>query len=66
MGMNQKKIENNQELNKYRLDLSKEEVVNSYVREWVLEWVKEYHPEVFQKSEEFISSLLEIKKIDDS
>jgi hypothetical protein len=44
--------------NKYKLDINKEDLINSYVNEWVLEWCREYHPETFEKANQFVEEYL--------
>ena len=43
----------------FRVNLSRSDLVNIYVKEWVLEWCKKYHPEAFFEAEEFIKELLD-------
>lgn len=45
-------------MNKYILDVSKEEIIEIYVKEWVLNWCKKYHPEVFDKAKAYITENL--------
>jgi hypothetical protein len=40
-------IEDRDQLIKYTLDISQEELINAHVTERVLAWCKKYHPEVF-------------------
>jgi hypothetical protein len=44
--------------NKYKLDINKEDLMNSYINEWVLEWCKKYHPEVFERANQFVEEYL--------
>jgi hypothetical protein len=44
--------------NKYTLDIEKEDLINSYVNQWVLEWCKQYHPEAFEKANQFVEEYL--------
>ena len=44
--------------NKYKLDISRQDLIDSYVNQWVLEWCKKYHPEVFKKAEQFMGDYL--------
>ena len=45
-------------MNKYTLDVSKEEIIEIYVKEWVLNWCKKYHTEVFDKAKAYITENL--------
>lgn len=44
--------------NKYSLDIAKEEIINSYIKEWVLQWCEKYHPESFEKANQFVEEYL--------
>lgn len=44
--------------NNYELDISEEDVINVYVKQWVLEWCKKYHPEAFEEARKFIEKEL--------
>lgn len=44
--------------NKYKLDINKEDLMNSYINEWVLEWCKKYHPEAFERANQFVEEYL--------
>ena len=41
-------------MSKYTLDVSREEIIEIYVKEWVLNWCKKHHPEVFDKAKAYI------------
>lgn len=41
-------------MNKYQINISKEELIPIYVKNWVLEWCKKYHPEAFTEAEAFV------------
>ena len=45
-------------LGKYTVDIDQEDLVEIYVKKWVLKWCEKYHPEAFEKGEEFIRGLL--------
>lgn len=45
--------------NHYELDISEEDVINVYVKQWVLEWCKKYHPEAFEEARKFIEKELQ-------
>jgi len=47
--------------NHYELDISEEDVINVYVKQWVLEWCKKYHPEAFEEARKFIEKELQKK-----
>lgn len=42
----------------YNLDIEKQELINIYVNQWILEWAKKYHPEAFDKAQEFVKDYL--------
>lgn len=44
--------------NKYTLDIEKQDLINTYVNQWVLEWCKKYHPEAFEKANQFVEEYL--------
>ena len=41
-------------INKYKIDFSRQDIIESHVNEWVLDWVKKYHPEAFKKARDFV------------
>lgn len=45
--------------NKYKVNYSKEDIIESCVREWVLEWCEKHNSEVFERAREYI--LLSLK-----
>ena len=45
-------------MSKYTLDVSREEIIEIYVKEWVLNWCKKNHPQVFDKSKAYITENL--------
>ena len=47
---------------KCELDVSEEELKNIYVRDLVLDWCSKKHPEVFQKAQNAIDSLMKEKE----
>lgn len=38
----------------YKINFSKSDLINIYVKEWVVKWCKKYHPEAFEEAEKFI------------
>lgn len=44
--------------NKYSLDVTKEEIIKIYIKEWVLQWCEKYHPEAFEKAKRFMEENL--------
>lgn len=44
-------------MSKYTLDVSKEEIIEIYVKEWVLEWCRKYHPKVFEEAHKHLNDL---------
>ena len=46
---------------KYKVNFEKEDLINIYVKQWVLMWCEKYHPEAFQKAEEFVKNVLDTK-----
>ena len=46
----------------FRVNLSKSDLVNIYVKEWVLKWCQKYHPEAFFEAEGLIKELLDCSK----
>jgi hypothetical protein len=42
------------ELNNYSVNISKEDLIQVYIRQWVFEWCKKYHPEAFEEAEKFV------------
>ena len=48
----------NAECGNYLLNIDKEDLINSYAREWVLEWCKKYHPEAWEEADKFIRGQL--------
>ena len=58
----------NKECGRYSVNIEQEDLINIYVKKWVLEWCKKYHPEAFEKADEFVRDLIksdemEIKNI---
>jgi hypothetical protein len=49
----------NAECGNFRINVNKEDRINSSVKEWVIEWCKKYHPEAFQEAEKFIKGNLD-------
>ena len=46
----------NAECGDYVVNLGKEAIIKSHVKEWVLEWCKKYHPEAWEEADKFIKS----------
>lgn len=46
----------------YKINFSKSDLINIYVKEWVLEWCKKYHPEAFVEAEKFVKKSLDCSK----
>ena len=46
----------------YKINFSKSELINIYVKEWVVEWCKKYHPEAFVEAEKFVKKSLDCSK----
>ncbi len=40
--------------NYYEIDISKEDLITLYTKQWVLEWCRKYHPEAFEEARKFI------------
>tara|TARA_R100000808_G_C2152137_1_gene161457 strand:- start:1713 stop:1919 length:207 start_codon:yes stop_codon:yes gene_type:complete len=38
----------------YSIDVSEEDLHRIYVKQWVLDWCRKYHPEAFEKAENYI------------
>ena len=49
----------NSECGNYRININKEELVASLVKEWVLEWCKKYHPEAFKEAHSFVNERID-------
>ena len=45
-------------MNKYQINITKEELIPIYVKNWVLEWCKKYHPEAFEEAEKYVKELI--------
>ena len=43
----------------YKLNISKEDLVRIYVKQWVLEWCRKYHPKAFEEAEKFVNDAIE-------
>lgn len=41
------KMRDKEDINKYTINVSKEELINCEIKDRVLAWCKQYHPEVF-------------------
>ena len=41
---------------KYTLDITEQELLNSYINDWVLSWCKKHHPEAFIEAKKFIEN----------
>ena len=52
-------IEPNKCVEKYELNISDEDLINTYVKDWVLLWCEKYHPEAFEEAENFIRPIVE-------
>ena len=46
---------------KYNVNFEKEDLINIYVKQCVLMCCDKYHPEAFQKAEEFVKNVLDNK-----
>jgi hypothetical protein len=46
----------------YKINFSKSDLINIYVKEWVVEWCKKYHPEAFVEAEKFVKDSLDCSK----
>ena len=46
----------------YKINFSKSDLINIYVKEWVFEWCKKYHPEAFVEAEKFVKKSLDCSK----
>jgi hypothetical protein len=46
---------------KYKVNITEEDLISIYTKQWVLEWCKKFHPEAFEEAEEFVKKHL--KKI---
>lgn len=46
----------------YKINFSKSDLINIYVKEWVVEWCKKYHPEAFMEAEKFVKDTLDCSK----
>jgi hypothetical protein len=46
----------------YKINFSKSDLINIYVKEWVVEWCKKYHPEAFVEAEKFVKKSLDCSK----
>ena len=42
----------------YTLNISQQELVNFYVKEWLLKWCKKYHPEAFEEAHKFVKKTM--------
>ena len=38
----------------YTVNISKEDLIKVYVKQWVFEWCKKYHPEAFDEAEKYV------------
>ena len=52
-------IEPNKCVEKYELNISDEDLINTYVKDWVLLWCEKYHPEAFEEAENFNRPIVE-------
>ena len=46
----------------YKVNFTKSDLINIYVKEWVVEWCKKYHPEAFVEAEKFVKKSLDCSK----
>lgn len=46
----------------YKINFSKSDLINIYVKEWVVKWCKKYHPEAFVEAEKFVKKSLDCSK----
>ena len=46
----------------YKINFSKSDLINIYVKEWVFKWCKKYHPEAFVEAEKFVKDSLDCSK----
>ena len=46
----------------YKINFTKSDLINIYVKEWVFEWCKKYHPEAFVEAEKFVKKSLDCSK----
>ena len=49
----------NTECGDFRVNISKEDLSASLVKDWVLEWCIKYHPEALEEAEKFIKENLD-------
>tara|TARA_B110000495_G_scaffold91338_1_gene78895 strand:- start:589 stop:783 length:195 start_codon:yes stop_codon:yes gene_type:complete len=47
----------------YKVDYTRDDIIQLYTKEWVMEWCKKYHPETFTKAKNFITEQLMIKSV---
>jgi hypothetical protein len=46
----------------FKVNFSKSDLINIYVKEWVFKWCKKYHPEAFVEAEKFVKDSLDCSK----
>jgi hypothetical protein len=50
----------------YKVNITKEDLIKIYTKQWVLEWCKKFHPEAFEEAEEFVRKHFEkVKEVED-
>jgi len=55
-------IESQDSVYTYELNVTKEELIESHVKDWTLQWCAKYHPEVLEKARNFIKESLDENK----
>ena len=40
---------------RYKINFETEDLKDYYIRQWVWKWVEQFHPEAFQKAEEYVN-----------
>ena len=43
----------------YTVNMSRQSLIDIYVRQWVLRWCKKHHPEAFEEAEEYVKKFIE-------
>jgi hypothetical protein len=44
-----------------KVDITEQELIDCYTRQWVIEWCKKYHPEAFEEAKKFIKETISVE-----
>jgi len=52
----------NEGVNPYKIEFTRSDLINAYIKEWVLRWCKENHPEAFEEALKLAKESLDCSK----